>query len=94
MDWIKNYLTNLFGMNEERISTIIAITFFFCLIGGYQIYKALDVSDNIRFIICTGMGLVAGVNIVQPAINNYINKQNNESENIKINNLQNSEVKL
>jgi len=81
MNYINNYLKNLFAINEEHTSTIIAIIFFFCIIAGFQIYKVLDISDNVRFIIISGMGMVAGVNIAQPAISNYVNKKNNNNNN-------------
>lgn len=80
---LKEWFINLFAIKETRVSTIIFFSCFFVGCAIYQIFKTMDITDNIRIILIYCFGFIAGVNGVQAVVDGF-----GKTDNQNINNSQ------
>lgn len=63
LSFIKEWITNLFAIDEKKSSTIIVALFIILAMMGWELKTYQIINDNLRILALTCLLLIGGVNI-------------------------------
>lgn len=61
---MKNWIQNIFSLEERKASTLMTTYIVFCGVGVYLLYKTGNIPSPLSYIIISLAGLIAGVNLI------------------------------